>query len=296
MKKIKYNHNTHQVNIAYGMRFADVFEGTADRFQYGGKEIDRFSGLDLHDFSARWYDQQLCRFTSPDPLQEKYPHLSPYCYGLCNPILYVDPDGRDAQITIDDRRIIVRARIILMGDLANDELVRIYQNDINSKWGEIQNVIYKGEKYSISWDVEVRLAEEGEEEYYNGINNYMQVVGNENSKVIGSNHGDIRSEGRDGYSLEEDCPMSHEFGHMLGLDDKYSYNKSNYGKPVSPKWKGDIMAEITSNPVKISNMTLTELFGSALKKHTESPWLYLYKKYPRFGRFFNLNKTIVYVK
>ena len=56
MKKIKYNHNTHQVNIAYGMRFADVFEGTADRFQYGGKEIDRFSGLDLDDFSARWYD------------------------------------------------------------------------------------------------------------------------------------------------------------------------------------------------------------------------------------------------
>lgn len=70
MKKIKYNHNTHQVNIAYGMRFADVFEGTADRFQYGGKELDRFSGLDLHDFSARWYDQQLGRFTTPDPLSE----------------------------------------------------------------------------------------------------------------------------------------------------------------------------------------------------------------------------------
>ena len=87
MKKIKYNHNTHQVNIAYGMRFADVFEGTADRFQYGGKEIDRFSGLDLHDFSARWYDQQLGRFTTPDPLQEEYPHLSPYCYGLLQSLI-----------------------------------------------------------------------------------------------------------------------------------------------------------------------------------------------------------------
>ncbi len=93
MKKIKYNHNTHQVNIAYGMRFADVFQGTADRFQYVGKEINRFSGLDLHDFSARWYDQQLCRFTTPDPLQEKYPHLSPYLYCAANPLRYTKSTG-----------------------------------------------------------------------------------------------------------------------------------------------------------------------------------------------------------
>ena len=83
------------VYYPYGMRFADVFEGTADRFQYGGKEIDRFSGLDLHDFSARWYDSQLCRFTTPDPLQEKYPHLSPYLYCAANPLRYTDPTGKD---------------------------------------------------------------------------------------------------------------------------------------------------------------------------------------------------------
>ncbi len=111
MKKIKYNHNTHQVNIAYGMRFADVFEGTADRFQYGGKEIDRFSGLDLHDFSARWYDQQLCRFTTPDPLQEKYPHLSPYLYCAPNPLRYTDPTGMVITVLTKDDQVIFMSHL-----------------------------------------------------------------------------------------------------------------------------------------------------------------------------------------
>ena len=77
------------------MKITNLFRDDAEMYQYVGKEINRFAGLDLHDFSARRYDQQLGRFTTPDPLQEKYPQLSPYCYGLCNPILYVDPDGRD---------------------------------------------------------------------------------------------------------------------------------------------------------------------------------------------------------
>ena len=46
-----------------------------------------------YDFSARWYDQQLCRFTTPDPLQEKYPHLSPYLYCAANPLRYTKSTG-----------------------------------------------------------------------------------------------------------------------------------------------------------------------------------------------------------
>ena len=70
-----------------------VFEKITNCYRYGGKKLDRFAGLELHDFSARWYDQQLGRFAGPDPLQEKYPHLSPHLYCAANPLRYTKSTG-----------------------------------------------------------------------------------------------------------------------------------------------------------------------------------------------------------
>ena len=46
------------------------------------------------DFGARIYDSRLGRWLSLDPLQAKYPSLSPYNFTANNPILFIDPDGR----------------------------------------------------------------------------------------------------------------------------------------------------------------------------------------------------------
>jgi RHS repeat-associated protein len=73
--------------------FSDVFATTTDRYQYSGKELDRMNGLDLYDFHARQYDPVLGRFTTPDPLSEKYYHISPYAYCANNPINAIDPNG-----------------------------------------------------------------------------------------------------------------------------------------------------------------------------------------------------------
>ena len=61
----------------------------------GGKELDRTHTMDFYDFEARSYDPTLMRFTSPDPMAEKYPGLSTYAYAGNNPGNAVDPDGRD---------------------------------------------------------------------------------------------------------------------------------------------------------------------------------------------------------
>ena len=63
--------------------------------KYTGKEFDRMHGLDWYDYVARQYDPVYGRFTSIDPLCEKYPYLSPYAYCGNNPIRFIDPDGRD---------------------------------------------------------------------------------------------------------------------------------------------------------------------------------------------------------
>ena len=58
---------------------------------YTGKELSTETGL--YDFSARFLHTRFGRFTTIDPLAEKYPGVSPYAYCNGNPVNFVDPDG-----------------------------------------------------------------------------------------------------------------------------------------------------------------------------------------------------------
>ena len=73
--------------------------GTAGRYRYGfnGKEIDNeVKGVgNAIDFGARIYDPRIGRWLSTDPLQAKYPSLTPYNFTGNNPTNYIDVDGKD---------------------------------------------------------------------------------------------------------------------------------------------------------------------------------------------------------
>jgi len=72
---------------------------SSNKYRYGfnGKEKDdeiKGEGNSI-DFGARMYDSRLGRWLRPDPLDKKYPYESSFSAFGNNPILYVDPDGRD---------------------------------------------------------------------------------------------------------------------------------------------------------------------------------------------------------
>jgi RHS repeat-associated protein len=62
-------------------------------YKFGGKELDRKDNLNFYDYEARAYDPTLMRFTSTDPMMEKYYGWSPFAYCMNNPVKYTDPTG-----------------------------------------------------------------------------------------------------------------------------------------------------------------------------------------------------------
>lgn len=61
-------------------------------YLFNAKEFDEETGM--YYYGARYYEPRLSLWMSVDPLQEKYPNISTYCYAANNPIKFIDSDGR----------------------------------------------------------------------------------------------------------------------------------------------------------------------------------------------------------
>ncbi len=61
-------------------------------YLYNGKELNN-EFFENYDFGARFYDAQIGRFHTVDPLAEQAYNWSPYRYGFDNPISTTDPSG-----------------------------------------------------------------------------------------------------------------------------------------------------------------------------------------------------------
>ena len=67
--------------------------GSLNRYRFSGKEEQTLTVPGWQDFGARMYDPDLARWTTPDPLADQYPGISPYAYCAGDPVNFVDPEG-----------------------------------------------------------------------------------------------------------------------------------------------------------------------------------------------------------
>ena len=80
--------------LPYGEVFTDALVDSSfvSPYKFTGKELDEETGL--YYFGARYYNPRYSLWYGTDPLQEKYPWVSSYCYTIGNPVIYYDEDGR----------------------------------------------------------------------------------------------------------------------------------------------------------------------------------------------------------
>ena len=116
----------------FGAPYVDATAVKCDSLQpykYNGKELDLMHGLNTYDYGARQYNPVTGRWDRIDPLCEKYYSISPYAYCVNNPVMFLDPDGRDLYLsgTYKERMYLLQ----LLQKLTNDRL------DMNRKTGQV---------------------------------------------------------------------------------------------------------------------------------------------------------------
>ena len=86
-----------QVNhyYAFGGLMRESTNPGVQPYKFGGKELDRTSGLDAYDFGVRMYFADRMQWGTMDPLCEKYYDVSPYGYCGNRPVNAIDPDGKE---------------------------------------------------------------------------------------------------------------------------------------------------------------------------------------------------------
>jgi RHS repeat-associated protein len=122
---------------AFGMQMPGRKSSGGYRYGFNGKENDnevKGEG-NSQDYGWRIHDPRIGRFLSVDPLAEKNNFESPYVFVHNNPLIYVDPDGRDGIIVIKGGQININANIYAYGAGATKAVVAQMQKDINSRWG-----------------------------------------------------------------------------------------------------------------------------------------------------------------
>ena len=242
----------------FGAYLAESTNQEKQPYKYNGKEFDHFAGLNLYDYGARFYDPLMGRFTTPDPLSEKYYSISPYAYCANNPVNAIDPRGDSIWFTNDQNNIIMHVIGKIINVSSNSGV------DLKSAAKRISDQLissFKGTVDGASFSTEVNLTVAGSMDdvvdsdhvFALADMNSMEIKtanGIEKQTPNGASNdygGKVAFIDADYFSGPLDRTVgntgpivaAHEFGHLAGLDDldtKEYRNNLMYFKTAGRLW------------------------------------------------------------
>ena len=134
-------------------------------------ERDTETGFDYR--GARFYDSDVARFLSLDPHAVKYPSMSDYSYVAGNPVIFVDPDGRDYELVWDHEKKTVKVKMTLYVAEGDENSYNSaanaaqFWNDQSNKFQFVTGRKENEKAYDIGFEIEVKSVEKPLGEFNN---------------------------------------------------------------------------------------------------------------------------------
>jgi RHS repeat-associated protein len=197
------------------------------KYLYNGKELQDELNLGWLDYGARMYQPELGRFSTIDPHSDSYFGWTPFNYVADNPILLIDPDGRDWIVNKNEKdgktnyditfqaAVVNNSESVTMEDIVN--LAVNMANQIDDTFTIDEGGV------TTSVTVEMRVSKDGKvkdnehlinitDDLPSDVAGYAKIGGREikiNSRQVWAINGDGEN--------SDKTTVSHETGHTGGL-------------------------------------------------------------------------------
>jgi RHS repeat-associated protein len=266
------------------------FLSSTYRFGFNGKENEQgWGNQTTQDYGFRFYNANIARFLSVDPLAAAYPWYTPYQFAGNMPVWATDLDGLEPDPQTGQINVNVVFSKSENSNLSDQDVERLACEFETNCGNTFEAYTYNGNQINVTGNSNFTTDPNNINPNWMTINVVFSNIGDNPSYALPNKNLIVINENT--WTGKDDNTAAHEFGHIFGLADRYidgqMTNGTNTthmirttvplvlidkkGKPIDSEYK--YLNNLYSNPSGTGNGALTSYqLNIIFQRKTETTW------------------------